>query len=300
MFRSPDRHPSTPADPATAVTPQSEPTRPPGDANIRRTSSPIRIQRSSSDEPEVNRTRIAKIPPFWKDNPALWFAQIEAAFVIAGVRSDDTKFRYVILHLEQSVLPLVSDIVTTPPEQNKYSTIKDRVIHAFGETTETKLKRLLRGQEFPDEKPSILLHQLRNLAGDQCPAQILCTIFMEHLPENVCSILAVSESTDIDKIAIQADKILEVSKAGIAAVTGASPTANDTNMLQELKAAIEALTIETRRSRNKERDRHVRSRSNSRQARSKTRYCFYHNRFGARTRKCTAPCAWKNGANQEN
>lgn len=39
-----------------------------------------------------------RIPPFWKENPHLWFAQVEAAFAIHRVTGDETKFRYVILY----------------------------------------------------------------------------------------------------------------------------------------------------------------------------------------------------------
>ncbi|XP_039309591.1 uncharacterized protein LOC120358675 [Solenopsis invicta] len=64
-----------------------------------------------------------KIPPFWKDDPALWFAQIEMAFEISRISSDKTKFNYTVLNLDQSVMPFVSDIVRKPPEERKYETL---------------------------------------------------------------------------------------------------------------------------------------------------------------------------------
>lgn len=48
--------------------------------------------------------KLVKLPPFWKDNPTLWFAQVDASFALSRITSDDTKFRYVIVNLDQTVL----------------------------------------------------------------------------------------------------------------------------------------------------------------------------------------------------
>ncbi|KYM93622.1 hypothetical protein ALC62_15779 [Cyphomyrmex costatus] len=119
----------------------------------------------------------AKIPPFWKENPALWFAQIEAAFNISRITSDDTKYRYVILHLDNTSLPFVSDIISNPPPTERYQALKDRIIRSFDETGESKLRKLIRGNELGDDKPSNFLQRLRNLAGGQCNDSILRTLF---------------------------------------------------------------------------------------------------------------------------
>lgn len=42
-----------------------------------------------------------KMPPFWTDKPAVWFAQVKAQFAIAGITSDTTMFNYVISQLDQ-------------------------------------------------------------------------------------------------------------------------------------------------------------------------------------------------------
>jgi len=147
------------------------------------------------------------------ENPA-WFAQIEAAFVITG---DETRFRYTIVNFDQSTLPFVSDILTSPPAQERYETLKARLITSFGETTKSKLRHLLRGQEFTDEKPSNMLQRLRNLAQRQCNDSVLGTIFMKHLPENVRTIFAIIETTSVSW-PCKADKILEVLRPNLAAI----------------------------------------------------------------------------------
>ena len=98
----------------------------------------------ASEALSLNAASLVKLPPFWKDNPSLWFAQVEAAFAISRITSDETKFRYVILNIDTTALPLVSDIIATPPEQGKYNALKSRLIGSLDETSESKLRKLLR------------------------------------------------------------------------------------------------------------------------------------------------------------
>jgi hypothetical protein len=40
-----------------------------------------------------------RFPLFWAERPAVWFAQAEAQFYLAGVSSEKTKFFHVISQL---------------------------------------------------------------------------------------------------------------------------------------------------------------------------------------------------------
>ncbi|XP_011705651.1 PREDICTED: uncharacterized protein LOC105460862, partial [Wasmannia auropunctata] len=161
---------------------------------------------------------------------------VEAAFILSKITNDDAKFRYVVLNLVNATLPFVSDLIANPPPTEKYQAIKDRIIRSFDETAESKLRKLLCGHEIGDDKPSHFLQRLKNLAGGQCNDSIL------HL-----TILA-----------SQADKIHEISKPSINALTSAQPSLNITNIIDDLTKRIDALTKEVQRSR----------RSRSRTARS--------------------------------
>lgn len=44
---------------------------------------------------QVNRIQ-AKVPPFWKLNPQLWFKQIEAQFSNSGIVNDLTKYNTIV------------------------------------------------------------------------------------------------------------------------------------------------------------------------------------------------------------
>jgi hypothetical protein len=57
-----------------------------------------------------------RLTPFWAERPAVWFAQAEAQFNLAGISSEQTKFCYVISQLDQLSASEVEDIITSPSE----------------------------------------------------------------------------------------------------------------------------------------------------------------------------------------
>lgn len=267
------------------------------------------VKKTRDNFNEINASSMLKLPPFWKENPNLWFSQIEIAFDIARISSDQTKFRYTIINLDQTVLPFISDIINNPPETEKYETLKNRIISSFDESNESKLRKLLRGNEILDEKPSNFLQRLRNLAGELCNENVLRTIFLEQLPDQVRGILAISEVKDLTKLATQADKIVEVLRPAISEIyktlnPNKENTSNNSlqNEVSELRKMIETLSVKTDRNQYRGRYRsRSRSRSNFRRNRFRNRFrsrqedstlCYYHHRFGERSFKCQEPCSW--------
>lgn len=85
--------------------------------------------------PIVNRIRIRvppiRVPPFSKQNPQLWFQQLEAQFANLNIVDNLTKFNTIISAIEGDILSSVSDIVLNPPTANHYDAIKFRLIQKF-------------------------------------------------------------------------------------------------------------------------------------------------------------------------
>jgi hypothetical protein len=65
-----------------------------------------------------------QLPPFWAEWPAMWFAQAEAQFTLAGISSEKTKFYYVISQLDHRYAAEVEDIIVSPLEQDPYTILK--------------------------------------------------------------------------------------------------------------------------------------------------------------------------------
>ena len=78
--------------------------------------------------PEVSRISV-KPPPFWRDRPALWFAQLEAQFTLAGITTEATKYSYVIANLDERYAKEVEDLLSMPPTDTPYTKLKTELIH---------------------------------------------------------------------------------------------------------------------------------------------------------------------------
>lgn len=260
--------------------------------------------------PEIAKVGI-KAPPFWKPKPALWFAQMEAQFKTNGISVDETKYNYVIQAIETEILCEVSDIVTNPPVTDKYETLKNRLVAAFEDSEEKRLRTLLNELELGDRKPSQLLRQMRDLAAGKVTDNILKSVWMQRLPSQVQAILATS-ADKLDQLAQMADRVAEICTPSICNVSNETP--NRTTDLQtqvtELSSQLQQLRAEinsVRQHRPRHSAWHMRDRSRSRNRhRSRaptpnrdhgTGSCWYHRKFGAKAKKCEAPCTYL-GTNQ--
>lgn len=268
----------------------------------------------------VDRIEQLRIPRFWHENPTLWFAQVEAQFHTHNIRSDINKYFSVVSTLDSSVLQQIADIITTPPETDKYKTLKDKLIARFSDSEAKQLRKVLTEIELGDKTPSQLLREMKVLAGTKISEQVLKTLWLQRMPSSMQAILSASESLTLDKMADVADKISEVQgHAGyhIAAITQRTPPVPTTSVgnavscsdnlaalqtpsssdlsttvalltqqMAALTQMVHNLTVDRSASRHR-----FRSRSHSR-ARSETRgrECYYHRRFSHKAQKCAQPC----------
>ncbi|KMQ84332.1 hypothetical protein RF55_17943 [Lasius niger] len=210
----------------------------------------------------VNTIKVIKLPqPLWREMPEYWFK------------------------LDPAIMPFVADLVANPPIDGKYDSIKKRIIDTFSESREGSLRKLLRGQEIADDKPSHFLQRLCNLAGGQCLDSVIRSLFLEQLPENVRGILAISPTEDLSVLALQADRIKP--QALVAAVKAENNTSSDTTQnvsmeeqIQQLKLQIQQLSLakNTRRQQYRGRNQYGRRRSRSRSRDLATQHgiAYYH------------------------
>lgn len=238
----------------------------------------------------VAASSVHKLPPFWKENPKLWFMQIEAVFGISGITREETKFQYVIANIDSNFLPHVCDILESPPaDGNKYQAVKERLIGSFSESQESKLRRLLKNQELGDQKPSHLLQIMRNLASGQLSDAVLKTLFLEQLPEDVRSILTISQVSDISALAMQADKIMSLRSPQLFEMNAGSNV--DLFKISKQIEALENKFKKFSRERPFTRSQDTTVRRNRSKSRNKE-YCWYHNRFAEKATKCISPCSF--------
>lgn len=248
---------------------------------------PKRTKMAEEVPPQVHRVS-AKLPPFWKANPIVWFIQVEAQFEISGITQDSTKYNTIIANIDSSILHEIADLVIAPPEQNKYNAIKARLLNCFADSEEKKLKTLLQDIELGDKKPTSLLKEMRMLAGTRVSEAVVKSLWLNRLPTSIQPVLTVLD-VDLNKLAEAADKLIDtVSCNQIAAVS--NDQKSSLNELEELKAQIDVLSKKL----NDQNQRRNRSRS-----RSKPKFrsfnssngdkCYYHAKFGDRAYRCSGP-----------
>lgn len=158
--------------------------------------------------PRIDNYRIPKIPPFFKRNPNTWFARVEATLRSARITSQATKADIVFAALEEDISEAVCDLMSQPQlPDDIYDQLKKGIITAYADSTESKLRKLLKGEVLTEGKPSLILNRLKNLNNGVCNEPVLKTLFFEHLNSNTRSILSASGLDSLEKLAELADTI---------------------------------------------------------------------------------------------
>jgi hypothetical protein len=98
-----------------------------------------------------------RMSPFWPDRPALWFAQVEAQFELAGFTNQETKFNQVVSQLQQQHAEEVEDIITTPLQDNPYDRLKAELVKRLSTSREQRVIQLLSHEEMGDRNTSHFL-----------------------------------------------------------------------------------------------------------------------------------------------
>lgn len=261
-----------------------------------------------------------KIPLFWKQQPALWFAQIESLFQIHRIRSDDGRYHLVIGALDSEAIQEIADILASPPAIDKYVTLKTQLLARFADSADKQLHRLLTDLELGNRKPSQLLRHMRTLAGNRVSQDILRVRWLALLPPGIQRVLKILRTTCLDELSTVADELMDGSSAPQVLAVASSrahslppvqvrPPATENQDIQRLGEIITSmqqtvanltalferfspLVAYQRQSFQRQRSRsRSRSRANTVQQTSR-QLCYYHRRFGAAARQCQQPCSY--------
>ncbi|XP_011312400.1 uncharacterized protein [Fopius arisanus] len=245
-----------------------------------------------------------KLPGFWKTNPDLWFIHAEAHFYTKKITVDSTKYFHVVSALDADCLRQVSDIIRHPPEADKYKNIKDELIERFSDSKEKQLHKLLTGLELGTRKPSELLREMKNLSAGCVTDEMIRTLWLNHLPITLRSILSATDDLDVDKMATLADKVNDVTSGHTVMATHTRNTTSSSTVeeqvrklnerfetlvqgFSELTARINRLSPTHHRSRSRSKSTNVNSANNS----NRSGVCFYHWKFGEKAKRCIEPCS---------
>lgn len=256
----------------------------------------IVAQEGNSATTIINKVAV-KVPPFWTENPNIWFTQVEAQFSLSGITVDQTKFDTVVAAMETKILNQVSDAVENPPVTGKYDNLKKKLLHLFGTTEAQKIRKLLSDLEIGDRRPSQLLNEMRRLGGQNVNEQLLENLWIDRLPAQVRAVLQVSDA-DLNGKAALADKIIEVTGQNTIAQASAMPSLQE--QIYEISNKLDRLWKDRRdRSRSRSRSRFSGRRGGSRSSSRNSGNCYFHRRFGDKAWRCEQPCTFKPSKEQQ-
>ncbi|XP_061710668.1 uncharacterized protein LOC133520315 [Cydia pomonella] len=255
--------------------------------------------RVSTDASEICRVSV-KVPPFWPEEPEIWFAQIEGQFHVGNITQDVTKFNYVVSQLDQQYLKEVKDIVISPPATEKYDKLKAELIKRLTASKEKKQLQMVMHEELGDRKPSQFLRQLKSLGGPTMPEDFIKTLWTTRLPMNIQTFIAGQPDTSLEDLAERADRIKDLATSPQVASTSTSGPGSHmeslANEVAELKKQMQSMHMKLDRNNRYPRcsQSYQPSRSQSGQ-RSNSSYrkfpvCWVHAKYGKRATKCIKPC----------
>lgn len=256
---------------------------------------------------------LSRIPDFWADQPRVWFIRTEAVLAPQKL-GDDARFDLVVSKLPKDVITSLSDFLARPPDTKKYDALKSKLLTLYEDSKTRQIEKLIGEMELGDQKPSQLLHRMRNLARDKIPDDTLRVLWQGHLPTTVRAVLAVTETSELDRLAEVADNVAEASRVGQVSEVSRPSTSSDTALIMAeiAKLSVRMMNLERSRPRHNNWSRHRRQRSRSASSHRSTstnrgqrepsagRLCFYHRKFQDKAYKCLQPCAWKPTSQPEN
>ncbi|GFY79022.1 uncharacterized protein TNIN_471511 [Trichonephila inaurata madagascariensis] len=113
------------------------------------------------------------------------FFQLEVQFDVASITQDQTKYNIVLSALDVNILEFIEDVLSNPPSENKYITLKSALLSCLTDSEEAKLKKILGDLELGDHRSSDLLPQMKSLACSKISEEFLNTLWNKRLQQQV-------------------------------------------------------------------------------------------------------------------
>lgn len=201
-----------------------------------------------------------KLPTIWTKSPEAWFRIAEAQFALKRITTDQTKFDYLITAITEDLAIRFRQQLEFPPAIGKYQALKDAILKKFKLTDFERAERLMGISELGDRLPSDLMQEMLNLHGGRDIDYLFKWKFLSLMPDFVRTALVDCDWGEATETALRADHIYR-SRA-------------PTDVSQLCKVAHRAASPP--------RDRETFNKQ----------WCYFHNKFGNRARKCTKPCSF--------
>lgn len=246
-----------------------------------------------------------RIPNFWPNKAKLWFNGLEAQFNLNRITKDETKYSFVISQLDEKNMEEVEDIITNPPDTNKYENLKAELIKRLSDSDGTRVRKLLESEEIGDRTPSQFWRHLKNLSGSSVSDEFLTQMWKNRLPKKVQLVLAGILDIEPKRLTEVADQAYGIAyeKGDISVVSSKASSGGIDEQIKQLNLRMDAMACDIRKLTKAVQKRgRSRSRDNS-TSRSHgdddQQLCWYHRTFAEKSTRCKSPCNWRRAENTQ-
>jgi len=226
-----------------------------------------------------------KLPPFWAENPAIWFIQAETQFVLRNITVDETKYYHIVSALDHATARRLLDLLQNPPAVDKYATLKARLVSTFSLTRQQRAAALFDMPVASDRKPSEILDHMLELLGGHTPCLLFEHLFRSQLPADISMHITDAHFSNPCTLGQYADSLWQNRQR--TPISNVEHGAIRSAVVSEMTIPSQGGTAPV-----------VQSHATSVVARSgtfskkKRTLCFFHSKFGVRATKCHQPCDW--------
>jgi hypothetical protein len=147
-----------------------------------------------------------RLPTFWAQAPAMWFAQAECLFQLQGVTRQVKRYCYVVASLTHESMRRVSNLVEQRPDEDPYEVIKARLLSALQLTDYQRADKLFELPGLGARKPSEFRCWRSAPEARRSPTSSLA-FFLRRLQREIRVLLTKVDHKDPKALAEQADKL---------------------------------------------------------------------------------------------
>jgi hypothetical protein len=150
-----------------------------------------------------------RLPEFWAEATANWFAMAEAQFLLRPIMSNIDKFCHVLMALPKASYRMISHLVTQAPAEDTYEELKAALMSYHELSDYQRIDMLSHMEPLGGRKPSELLAAMLELCPqDHHNSPFFFFFFLQCLPSEIRVLLSEESPADVRKVAEKADRLM--------------------------------------------------------------------------------------------
>jgi hypothetical protein len=226
-----------------------------------------------------------RLPEFWAEAPANWFAMAEAQFLLRRVTSNIDKFCHVLMALPKASYRMIAHLVTQVPAEDTYEQLKAALMSHHELSDYQRVDMLSCMEPLGGRKPSELLAAMLELCPrDHHTSPFFFYFFLQRLPHEICVLLLEESPAVVRKVAEKADRLMVLHCPQHHGTVAALPCSSE----DEADVAAVKQRYSKKSCGGKKQSKAGEPAADA----ARSSLCWYHARFGEKAHSCISPCSW--------